>query len=58
MQYSQKEDNSTDLDEAGKKFIQEVYRVLLLLTCAVKGGLLPVLSSLASQKVNPTDKTI
>jgi hypothetical protein len=57
-QYSQVEDNSPTLDKARKKFIQEVCRVFLYLAQAVNGGLLPVLSSLASQQANPTEKTV
>ncbi len=57
-QYSQVEDNSPALDKAGKKFIQEVCGVSLYLAQAVNGGLLPVLSSLASQQANPTVKTM
>jgi hypothetical protein len=49
---------SPTLDKAGKKFIQEVCGVFLYLAQAVHGGLLPVLSSLASQQANPTEKTI
>ena len=55
MQYAQGEDNSPALDEAGKKFIQEVCGVFLFLTRAVNGGLLPALSSLASQQANLTE---
>ncbi len=55
-QYSQIEDDSPVLDKAGKKFIQELCGVFLYLARAVDGGLLPVLSSLASQQVNPTEK--
>jgi hypothetical protein len=57
-QYSLVEDNSPDLDKAGKKFIQEVCGVFLYLARAVDGGLLPALSSLASQNANPTKKTM
>jgi hypothetical protein len=57
-QYLQKVDDSPALDMAGKKLIQEVCRVFLYLACDVDGGLLPALSSLASQKVNPTEKTM
>jgi hypothetical protein len=53
-QYSQVEDNSPALNKARKKFIQEVCGVFLYLAQAVDGGLLPVLSSLASQQANPT----
>jgi hypothetical protein len=56
-QYSQVEDN-TNLDKAGKKFIQEVCGVFLYLTRTVDRGLLPALSSLTSQQVNPTEKTM
>jgi hypothetical protein len=58
MQYSQVEDNSPALDNAGKKFIQEVCGVFLYLARAVDEGLLPALSSLASQQANPTEKTM
>jgi hypothetical protein len=57
-QNSQAEDDSPTLDKAGKKFIQEVCRVFLYLALAVDGGLLPLLSSLASQQANPTEKTM
>ncbi len=57
-QYSQEEDDSPALNKAGKKFIQEVCRVFLYLACAVDGGLFPVLSSLASQESNPTEKSM
>ncbi len=57
-QYSQVEDNSPALDKAGKKFIQEVCRVFLFLAQAVNGGLLPLLSSLASHQANSTEKTM
>jgi hypothetical protein len=52
------EDVSPALDKAGKKFIQEVCRVFLFLAQVVNGGLLPALSSLASQQANPTEKTM
>ena len=55
-QYSQVEDNSPAHDKAGKKFIQEVCGVFLYLARAVNRGLLPVLSSLATQQANPTEK--
>jgi hypothetical protein len=55
-QYSQVEDNSPALNKAGKKFIEEVCRVFLYLARAVNGGLLPALSSFASQQANPTEK--
>ncbi len=57
-QYTQGEDVSPALDKAGKKFIQEVCGMFLFLTRAVDGGLLPALSSLASQQANPTEKTM
>jgi hypothetical protein len=57
-QYSQAEDDSSTLNKAGKKFIQGVCGVFLYLACAVNGGLLPVLSSFASQQANPTEKTM
>jgi hypothetical protein len=57
-QYAQGEDVSLARDKAGKKFIQEVCEVFLFLARAVDGGLLPALSSLASQQANPTEKTM
>jgi hypothetical protein len=57
-QYSQVEHISPAIDKAGKKFIQEVCGVFLYLALAVDGGLLPALSSLASQQANSTDKTM
>ena len=56
--YSQVEDNSPALDKARKKFIQEVCGGFLYLAQVVNGGLLPVLSLLASQQANPTEKTM
>jgi hypothetical protein len=58
QQYSQENDNSPALNKAGKKFIQEVCGVFLFLARAVDGGLLPALSSLASQQANPTERTM
>ncbi len=55
-QYAQGEDVSPALDKVGKKFIQEVCGVFLFLPRMVDGGLLPALSSLASQQANPTEK--
>ncbi len=57
-QYIKAEDKSPALDKTGKKFIQEVCGVFLYLAQAVNGGLLPELSSLASQEANPTEKTM
>ena len=57
-QYSQENDNSPALNKAGKKIIHEVCGVFLFLARAVDGGLLPALSSLASQQANPTEKTM
>jgi hypothetical protein len=57
-QYSQVEDNFPALNKAGKRFIQEVCGVFLYLAQAVNGGLLPALSSLASQQANTTEKTM
>jgi hypothetical protein len=57
-QYSQVENNSLNLNKAGKKFIQEVCGVFMYLARVVNGGLLSVLSSLASQQANPTEKTM
>jgi hypothetical protein len=48
-QYSQEDDNAPALNKAEKKIIQEVCGVFLFLARAVNGGLLPSLSSLASQ---------
>ncbi len=49
-QYSQEDDNALALNKAEKKIIQEVCGVFLFLARAVDGGLLPALSSLASQQ--------
>jgi hypothetical protein len=57
-QYSQEDDNSPALNKAGKKIIHEVCRVFFFLARAVDGGLLPALSSLASQQANPTEKSM
>ncbi len=57
-QYSQVEDISPTLGKANKEFIQEVCGVFLYLARAVNEGLLPALSSLASQQANPTEKTM
>ena len=57
-QYSQEDNDSPALSKAGEKFIQEVCGVFLFLARAVDGGLLPALSSLASQQANPTEKTM
>ncbi len=46
------------LNEAGKKFIQEVCGVFLFLARGVNGGLLPALSLLASQQANPAERTM
>ena len=56
--YSQEDDDSPALNKARKKIIQEVCGVFLLLARAVNGGLLPALSSLASQQANPTENTM
>jgi hypothetical protein len=58
VQYAQDIDNSPALDKAGKLFIQEVCGVFLFLARGVDGGLLPALSSLASQQANPTQRTM
>ena len=60
MQYARGEDDSPALEEAGKKFIQvqEVCGVFLFFARAVDGGLLPAISSLASQQANPTEMTM
>jgi hypothetical protein len=52
-QHATAEDTTPPLDKAGKKFVQEVCGVFLSLTHGVDGGLLPALSTLASQQVNP-----
>ena len=54
-QHVQEDDNSPELDKAGKKFIQEVCGVFLFLARAFDGGLLTPLSSLASQQANPME---
>jgi hypothetical protein len=48
-QHATAEDTPPTLDKAGKKFIQEVCGVFLFLARGVDGGLLPALSTLASQ---------
>jgi hypothetical protein len=57
-QCSQVEHDSPNLDKAGKEFIQAVCRVFMYFACVVDRGLLPALSSLASQQENPTEKTM
>jgi len=57
-QYATPSDDSTPLDKAGKKFIQKVCGVFLFLARGVDGGLLPALSSLASQQANLTERTM
>jgi hypothetical protein len=44
--------------QGGEKFIQEVCRVFLFLACRVDGGLLPALSTLASQQANLMEQTL
>ncbi len=48
----------TSAQQGGEKFIQEVCGVFLFLARAVDGGLLPAISSLASQQANPTERTM
>jgi len=57
-QYSQEDDDLPALSKAGNKNTQEVCGVFLFLARAVDGGLLPALSSLASQQANSTEKTM
>ncbi len=57
-QFAKPEDTSPPLDKAGKKIIQEVCGVFLFLARGVDGGLLPPLSTLASQQSNPTKRTM
>jgi len=57
-QYARPDDDSPPLDKAGKKFIQEVCGVFLFLARGIDGGILPALSSLASQQANPTERTM
>jgi hypothetical protein len=56
-QHATAEDTSPPLDKVGTKFIQEVCGVFLFLAHGVDGGLLPTLSTLASQQTNPTEQT-
>ncbi len=49
-------DTSPPLDEAEKKFIQEVTGVFLYLAQAVDSTMLTALSSLASKQAAPTEK--
>ncbi len=58
QQFARPDDDSPPLDKAGKKFIQEVCGVFLFLARGVDGGLLPALSSLASQQARPTERTM
>ena len=58
IQYPQEDDNSLELDKAGKLFIQEVCGVFLFLAMAVGEGLLTPLSSLVSQQANPTETSM
>jgi hypothetical protein len=57
-QFAKPEDTSPPLNKAGKKIIQEVCGVFLFLAHGVDGGLLPPLSTLASQQSNPTERTM
>jgi hypothetical protein len=57
-QHATAEDTTPPLDKAGKKLIQEVCGVFLFLARRVDGGLLPALSTLASQQANPTKQTL
>jgi hypothetical protein len=51
-------DDSIPLDKLGKKFIQEVTGIFLLLMRAVDSTMLTPLSALASEQVAPTEKTM
>jgi hypothetical protein len=55
-QYSQENEDSPALSKAGGEIIQEVCGMFLYLARVVDGGLLPALSSLASQQANPTER--
>jgi hypothetical protein len=57
-QHAMAEDTTPPLDKAGKKFIQEVCGVFLFLARRVNGGLLPALSTLASQQANPMKRML
>ena len=57
-QHTMVEDTSLPLNKGGKKFIQEVCRVFLFLARGVDGGLLPALSTLASQQANLTEQSM
>jgi hypothetical protein len=58
VQYEQEEDTSEQLDEAGKKRIQEILGTLLYYARAVDPTLLVTVSSLARQQKAPTIKTM
>ncbi len=57
-QHATTEDTTPPLEKAGKKFIQELCGVFLFLARGVDGGLLPALSTLASQQANPTEQML
>jgi hypothetical protein len=57
-QYTRPDDDSPPLNKAGKKYIQEVCGVFLFLARGVDSGLLPMLSSLASQQAKPAKRTM
>jgi hypothetical protein len=58
VQHAKVPDDSPPLDKAGKKFIQEVTRVLLFLVRAVDLTMLTPLSALPSKQAAPNEKTM
>jgi hypothetical protein len=56
VQHTNLPDDSPPLNEAGKKFIQEVTGVFLCLVRAVDSTMLTVLSALASKQAAPIEK--
>ena len=57
-QFSEPDDMSETLSQADKKFIQGVTGMFLYYAQAVDATMLPALGSIASQQVNPTERTM
>ena len=58
MHHTAMEDTSPPLDKEGKRFIQEVCGTFLFYARGIDGGILPTLSALALQQVQPTENTM
>jgi hypothetical protein len=58
VQHANSPNNSPPLNEAGKKFIQEVTGIFFYLARAVDSAMLTMLSAFASKQVAPTEKTM